>query len=300
MVLDATTDSLEIILDKSVTTNQLSFSVFYNEYTSTTVTPFSNYGTTNNTTAVNLIPSPVANRQRQLRWCSINNVDTADIGVKIRFNNNGTFRTVLTVFLRVGESIQYSEEMGWRVYTNSGYEKVVGYQKFFPTIRMAENFGAAGAATTLTLVSGTSYCIYLGRADRVYSSVKFQYNVTTLTSTITWAELAVYRGTPTIQTNVSLTRLGFTDTSAVWNSTGIKTTTVTTTGMAIGDDLWAVYSNSATTPAAFRAGAADELGAGFVQTVAATRPSTNSSISPTISTTVANIWTAWQGIPQGT
>lgn len=303
MILDATTDNLEIILDKAITTNQLSFSVFYNEYTSTSVTPSSNYGTTNSTTAVNLIAAPTSGRQRQLRYCSINNVDTADIGVKIRFNDNGSFRNVLYVYLRVNESIQYSEEMGWRVYDSSGGEKVNAYHRLPGAIRLPEGFGAAGTGTTLNLTNTNCHCVYLGTAERPYSSVRIQYNVTTLLgATISWAELAIYRGTPTINVNTTMTRLGFTDASGIWNSTGVKTTTVNVSGVAIGDDLWAVFAPSSNnaTPMALRAGVVDDLGSGFFQTVTNTRPSTNSSITGTINSTSAQIWLAWEGVYQGT
>jgi hypothetical protein len=298
MILNSTTDSLEIVLDKAITTNQLSFSVFYNEYTSTTVTPLQNTGTTNSLTAVNLINAPASNKQRQLRWCSINNIDTKDIGVKIRFNDNASYRDVIYIYLGVNESIQYTEEMGWRVYDANGGEKINAYYKMPGTIRMAEGFGAANITTTLSLTNTNCFCVYLGTAEKSYSSINIRYGVTTqITPTISWAELAIYRGTPTINVNTAMTRLGFTDTSGVWTSTGNKTTSISVSDVAIGDDLWAVFSNSTNgTVASLRAGVVDDLGAGFLQTVTNTRPSTNSSITGTISSTVSQIWTAWQGI----
>lgn len=300
MILDATTDSLEIILDKARTTSDMSFSVSFNEYTSTTVTPSSNHDVTNGTTAVSLISSPASGSQRQLRWCSINNVDTVDTGVKIRFNLNGTFGTVLTVFLRVGESIQYSEEMGWRTYTSSGYEKITGFQRFFPTIRMPEGFGAPNGTTTYNLGSTITHCQYLGRADRVYSSVRVHYSITVTPVNLTVAEVAIYRGTPTIQSNATLSRLGVnTSLVASWSLGGINTTTVNTTGMAIGDDLWAVFYQVSNATMGFLGGQVDHLGSGFVQSTS-NRPSTTSTLSPVISTTTNMIWFAWQGVPQGT
>jgi hypothetical protein len=301
MLLTSTTDNLEIILDKAITTNQLSFSVYYNEYTSTTVTPMSNYGTTNSTTAVNLISSPASGNQRQLRWCSINNVDTKDIGVKIRFNDNNSYRNVMYVYLRVGESIQYSEEMGWRVYDNNGSEKIAAFNRLLSSIRLPEWYGTPNLTTTQTLTSGLSYCIYLGRVDRPYSSVKVQYRVTTLANTIGWAEVAIYKGALTLQTNSTLTRVGFTDVSGVVNSTGTKTTTVTTSGLTIGDEIWSVFSVSATTAAVLRAGNPEQIGVGYMQTTAAaTRPSTNTTLTPTIDTTTSMPWIAFQHFYQGT
>lgn len=298
MILNSTTDALEIVLDK-VVTNQLNYTTYYAAYTPTAVTPSSSYGTTNNTSSVNLVPSPPSNTQYQLKYCSIFNNGNDDVGTKIRFNDNGSLRNLSYVFLRASESIQYTEESGWRVYNNAGYEKTVGYQKIPPAIRMPEWFGTP-TGVALTLVSTNSYCIYLGRAERPLSSVRLQYNVSTQASTITWAELAIYRGVPTLQGSVTLTRAGFTDVSAVWNSTGLKTTTVTTSNIAIGDDLWAVFSNSAGIAAQVTAGSVDHLGAGFMQSITNTQPSTTVSFTPTRDSGSAMPWVAWQGVYQGT
>lgn len=303
MVLDATTDSLEVVLDRTVTT-QLSFAVSFNEYDSSSVTPSRNFGFTNNTTAVSLIPEPAASKQIQLRWCSIFNSGTTPVGTKIQFNKNLTLLIVCFIYLRPNESLQYSEEMGWRVFDGYGAEKITGQNGLFPTIRMPEWFGAPNSTTAVALTNTHSFCIYLGKADRVYSSIRFQYQVTTaITATISWAELAVYSGSLTINSNATLTRLGFTSTSGVWNSTGQKTTSVAISGQAIGDDIWAVFSNSTTgTVTSVRAGTSDIFQTGFYQTVASSsQPSENSTLNPTIySATLAPVWLAWEPVYRGT
>jgi hypothetical protein len=298
MILNSTTDTLEIVLDKTVT-SQLNFTTYYAAYTAATVTPSSSHGATNNTASVNLVPAPPSNTQHQLKYCSIFNNGNQDVGTKIRFNDSGSFRNVSYVFLRASESIQYTEESGWRVYNSAGYEKTAGYQKLPPSIRMPEWFGTP-TGVALTLISTNSYCIYLGRAERPFSSIRLQYNVSTQAASITWAELAVYKGTPTLQSAATLNRVGFTDVSGVWNSTGLKTTTVTTTDIAIGDDLWAVFSNSAGTATQVTAGSVDHLGAGFMQSITNTRPSTTSSFTATRDSGSAMPWVAWQGVYQGT
>ena len=302
MILDSTTDALEIILDKAVTT-EVSYATYYTTYTSTTVTPTASYGTTSGTSSVNLVPSPSANQQHQLKYCAINNVGSQEVGTKIRFNDNGSYRNVLYAYLRVSESIQYSEEMGWRVYTANGEEKVTGYNRIPSSIRMPEWFGAAGAATTFTSVNNTAYCIYLGRAERPYSSVKVQYRTTTaLAGGGAWGELAIYRGVPTLRTGSIFTRLGYADASSSFTSTAdVKTTTVPiTSSIAIGDDLWAVFASSGSTATVYRAGVVDNLAAGFYQTSGSTRPSTVTSFTGSVDSTNAPIWMAWQGVYQGT
>jgi hypothetical protein len=302
MLLDATTDKLEIILDKAITTSQLNFAVFYNDYISTGVTPTKNFGTTNSTTAVSLIPSPVSGHQHQLRWASISNTDTVDVGVKIRFNDNGLFRNMLYVFLMVGESIQYSEEMGWRVYTLNGEEKISGYNNLPPSVKYPSYMGY-GSAASVSLLNTNCVCQYLGKAERPFSSINLQYKVTTaLSGVVTWAELAIYKGSFSLGSGTVMTRLGFTDTSAVWNSATNKTTNILTPNMAIGDDLFVVFSNSVSvTQTAFRSGGIPEtLSSGVYQTVANTRPSVSSSITGVVAFNVNTIIIAWQGIYQGT
>jgi hypothetical protein len=224
------------------------------------------------------------------------------VGTKIRVNDGGLYRNLSYVLLRNSESIQYTEETGWRVYTNNGYEKTTGYQRIPPSIKMPEWFGAANVTTALTPVSATSYCVYLGRADRPYSSVKLQYFVTqSAASGIGWAEAGIYRGTPVLSGSTTITSLGYADASSVWNSTGTKTTEIfISQSMAVGDDLWAVLNVSASTVPLFRAGLVDHLGAGFMQSATNTRISGSATIVPTKSTTDAMPWIVWQGVYQGT
>ena len=303
MILDATTDSLEIVLDKVVTT-QLNYTTYYTAYTSTTVTPTASYGITNDTSSVNLVPPPSVNQQYQLKYCAINNVGSQDVGTKIRFNDNGSYRNLLYVYLRVSESIQYSEEMGWRVYTVNGEEKTSGYNKLPSSIRVPESFGLTNATTAQAMTNGTAFCTYLGRAERPYSSVKVQYRTTTaLAATVAFAELGIYRGTPSPLTGSTMTRLGYTNISSSLTSVaGIKTSTVPITGsIAMGDDLWAVFSNSgSSTVASLRAGLVDSGSAGWFQTSASCQPSTNATITGTINSTTPMFWIAWQGVYQGT
>lgn len=302
MILDATTDALEIILDKVVTT-ELSYASYYTVYTGTTVTPTASYGITNDTSSVNLVPSPLANTQHQLRYCAVNNAGSQDVGTKIRFNANGSLRNLLYVYLRVSESIQYSEEMGWRVYTANGEEKMSGYNRIPSSIRMPEWFGIANITTTFTTVNNTAYGVYLGRAERPYSSVSLQYKTTTaLAGGGAWGEVAIYKTTPSMLTASIFTRMGFTNASASFTSTtGSKTTTVPITGgMAIGDDLYAVFASSGSTATVFRAGVADNLGIGFYQTSGSCRPSLVTGFTGSIDSTSAPIWVAWQGVYQGT
>ncbi len=134
------------------------------------------------------------------------------------------------------------------------------------------------AAAATSFVSNSTYAAYMGRADAAYTSVSLRVQVDTGAGTITWAEVGI--GTSpviTLSGGASITRRGSTDVAATYNTTGDKTTAVTTTGITYGDHLWALFGSQATTPYQLRAVAAESLDAGTDQSVAATRISTMSS-----------------------
>lgn len=145
-----------------------------------------------------------------------------------------------------------------------------------------EWFVAGNVTGVITLTSGTVFLHYLGRADKAYTRIDVRFRVTTAASTITWAELAVYKGTLSgFAGTITAVRLGVSDISGVVNSTGLKTVTVTLTGVAAGDDLWIAFGNSATVPASLRAGLEENLQSGVMQTHT-TQPSTASSVATTL------------------
>lgn len=133
-------------------------------------------------------------------------------------------------------------------------------------------------------VSATSYFSYLGRLGSAITTIDLLVKVTTAVATITWAEVAVFKGTPVLNGNASLTRCGFTNVATTFNSLGVKKTTVSLSGLAAGDDIWACLGSQATTPYQVRGLFADELQTGVVQS-AAVRPSL--AASPQATTLVA-------------
>jgi hypothetical protein len=152
-------------------------------------------------------------------------------------------------------------------------------------------------ATSTTLTSNSSYAIYLGRAGAAYTSIDSRWDVTTQAQTITWAEVGI--GTApviTLHGAASITRRGFTDVSASFNSTGEKTVTTTVSGIAAGDHLWALCGSQAVTPFQILASVGGNLSAGNHQVIAATRISTMASptvfgeLSNPAATAIATMW----------
>ena len=101
--LTSTTDKIQVILDSSVTTNQLNCLAIYRDTTTTGITPSRNVTLTNDTTSVDLVNSPSSSTQRLVEYISIYNSDTNGASITIRFSDNGTYYTLYKSILSVGD-----------------------------------------------------------------------------------------------------------------------------------------------------------------------------------------------------
>jgi hypothetical protein len=146
-------------------------------------------------------------------------------------------------------------------------------------VRVPLGFAMATTSTATVFISNSSYAYYLGKATSAYTTCTVVTNVkTAVVTSITYAEVAIATGAFSHNGAATLTRRGFTDVSATYNSTGVKKTTITLSGVNIGDDLWVIFSSQATTPYQLeQITAVDRTASGIVQFKAATRPSTMSA-----------------------
>ena len=120
MILDGTAKSFEVVLSGVVTTNEIPIVVAYVEFAAETVTPAANDTISNGTTAVTVVAAPASGLQRQLKFLSVVNIDTAAAEVTVRLNNSSTIRPIFVVTLAVDEQLIYSADGGFRVYDNAG------------------------------------------------------------------------------------------------------------------------------------------------------------------------------------
>ena len=308
MTLDTTTDSIEVKLAAAHTTRALQFYASYHiiDSTNVTFTPTKNFGSTNGTTAVTVVPAPTSGKINQLRSCSVYNCDSIEHTVTIQVNSSSNLRTVFSVIVKVGEQIQFTLYEGWKIFNVDGILKTSNSVIGSAAVKMGLTTNISNGSISSTQTSGTTYAYYLGKADRNYDSVTVQItvSVTALGATITYAEAAIYKGYPSIASNLTLTRCGFVDVSTGTNhginATGSKIIVIPITdkNLFVGDEIWFVfgYVNSGTAFAYRANGVNDNIGSGIVQTATGSlRPSTNSSISFTLSTTVNTIFTSWLG-----
>lgn len=296
MVLDSTTESINIVLSGAVSSNQLQFYASYNTITSTSITPTKNQGTTNSAVPVSLVPPPSSGQQNQLRSCSVYNADVSPATVVITYSGSSGSAVVFSAAIDVDETIQYSFDNGWQVFNSSGQLKMLGMYEGPSALRFSPALKPANATTILTCASGTDYGQYIGRADRSLSTIKLAYRVVGSPSPITWAEAAIYRTKVSIASATTVTTLcGFADISGTIGSTGQKTTTIPVTGINQGDDLFVVFGSVHTGTYTLRGGLTDDIGAGNIGTATGSlRPSINNTLTFTTQTATTMVWIAWQ------
>lgn len=303
MVVNSTNETIELLLGASVATTQADFSCLFDEITPITMTPNETNGSSNNTTAVTIVGSPSSGNVRQVREILVINRDTVAIAVIIRYNNTSITRTLFKATLQAGDCMSYNIETGWKVTDANGLiELSTTNVQPVASMRPSELFLNGGNSTSS--LNAVAPVMSMGKAQKDYSSITFRYNVTTLGATITWAEMAVYRlcQPNLIGTLATWYRLGYADTSTVWNSTGLKSTTISVPGCRAGDDLYVVFGINATTTVVFRGTQIADVNSSVLNNIlngtsaTAWRPSTQPMYQATaLSNSIAAIVFNWTG-----
>lgn len=212
----------------------------------------------NGSTAVTAVAAPAGSTQRLVRQILVYNADTVQHAITVRLNNNSTIRILGTWSLAPGQTLIW----------DGGTVSVTGGASFGNGIVLPVG-GFIGALTAVvTPATNTTYFQYLGRMSKSLSSLTALFNVTTALITPTWAEVGFATGTPVHNGAATLTRVGYTDVSGTFASTGIKKTTVAVSGVNPGSDLWIAYGDQASTLAILRALLADNLQSGYFQSYA--------------------------------
>lgn len=125
LVLTETTDTVQVVLAGSITTNQLRCMSSWRDITTTVYTPGRTVTNTNNTTDVNVVGSPGASTQRVVDLIHIYNADTASATVTVKFDANGTEYILWKGALAAGEALTYTDGGGFVVLSAAGIAKSV-------------------------------------------------------------------------------------------------------------------------------------------------------------------------------
>lgn len=124
MYLSNTNESIELVLEDPVITNQIQWMSIYNDVTSnnTIITPsFTDQGLSNNTTPVTIVFPPTGVTKREVIHLFIFNNDTADKRIIIRKKIDSNTYTLYRKSLPVNTTLEWSEEFDWKTnIINSG------------------------------------------------------------------------------------------------------------------------------------------------------------------------------------
>lgn len=153
IILDATNRKLQIKLSGAVITNELPVVSSYVDVTTSSYSPATNATQTNGAAAVDFVASPAASTQRQIKYISVFNLDTAIATVSIIYRDNATDRQIFRAVLGVNESLIYTDGEGWRTIDANGRVKL-------GTVDASPKFSAyKAAAQTIATASNTKVLI---------------------------------------------------------------------------------------------------------------------------------------------
>jgi hypothetical protein len=186
LVLQATTDTLEVVLGGAITTNQLPVVSSWRDITTTGYTPGRSNINTNSTTAIIAVAAPAASTYRVIDHVSIYNADTAAATVTVRIDANATEYTLVKVTLGIGERLEFAEGEGWTVLDTNGAVKNVNATNGIQTVVLASDVTNANAsANTIADVTGLSFAVVSG--SKYWFKFTIPYTSAATTTGSRWA-----------------------------------------------------------------------------------------------------------------
>ena len=302
LILAGTSDTLQIVLGGSTTTNAVQALASARDFVSLTGADYDALtftATASTTTAATVVSSPNTDHRRVIDFVSVRNADTVAASVTVRAVISGSNWPLWSGTLQPGWTVNYVEGAGWSVLNDAGRPVVAQVGASLSSVMAAPFFATANLTTAKTITSASTFAVYVGRAPKPITSATLRLRVTTAAATITWAEVALATGTINVGGNPTLTVRGFADVAAVVNSLGQKSVAWSASaGQTIneGDDVWVLIGNQATTALQVRAQSiADDLQVG-VQASLATRPSLNVGTAQAYTIESATAAAAWVGL----
>ena len=169
MILDATTKTIEVVLEGAITTSQCDVTAGYaDSFPGGAFLPGEQDTATNGGTAVTAVSAPAANTQRMVNEVRVYNKDTVAHTVTIQLNDNGTKRILQKQTCAVGATILYAPSGGTLISTATTSTQT--------TTKISASFTADGqigtipasamiVALTLQETAGHSVSVTLGTSS---------------------------------------------------------------------------------------------------------------------------------------
>lgn len=195
--------------------------------------------------------------------------------------SNGSSISSLPIASTTGNSIIVATGTTWES------KKLAKWYNFFSNIADKSNNTTASANTT-----NITYLIYLGVAQKDFTSCIMRQQVTTALTGTTWAEVGIGIGENEVGNPIGIRRAGTVNVATTYNTTGLKSTVIPVS-IEAGDTIWAMYGSQATTRFNLRAGLADTVGTGLFRIVTG-QPSTwvgaqNSTVDTTTAPAITGV-----------
>jgi hypothetical protein len=149
IILSSSTSTLEASLSGATTSTNLPYVANWVEMATQSFTPASADGVVLTTSTV-MVSAPATNYQRQLKYLSIFNADTATSTVTVNYNDNGTLRKICKVILNIGDTLYFIDTQGFFVMDSTGAIKSgsIGTTGATGPAGNTGNTGATGSSPT--------------------------------------------------------------------------------------------------------------------------------------------------------
>lgn len=290
IILSSTSQTIEIVL--SGTGETLHYSLQWVDMNASSATEGSSEDVITATGTYVAVAAPASGLRRVIKAASFVNLDADPCTVRVQKDvSSSNFSLNGDVTLQPGDGLHYEDGTGW-------YRTPLPTTSVTPAaaVLIPPHFSTANLTSTKTITSNSTFAVYLGKAPRAFTTCNLRLRVTTAAATITWAEVAIAKGSINVGGNPTLTVVGWSAVAAVVNSLGQKTIAINlASGQRVdaNDDLWALIGNSATTALQVRAlSIADDLQVGL-QASLATRPSLNVGVAQAYTIEGATTLAAW-------
>jgi len=226
------------------------------------------------------------------------NKGTLPCDCTIQYNANATLYELHKQTLQPGDLLEFVEGVGFFVVTNITASRLVtnvetGSQRIFRSMLAARPVATAGTEDLLN-VSGTAYCVYIGRVAQAITVAFVEFLITVVGAGTNTGEVGLFSSPgPPNKTAQTLTKIAATGTINVMTALGVcRNTSSLAQVVPAGTFLWAVCRLAPTTTQPRMAGLYADFGQGHIQTLAGASALTGittlaSTILATAATTLA-------------
>ena len=155
LVLDSTLKTIKVSMSGAAATTNPDFTAAYADNNGTIFTEAANDGALSGVTDVTVVSAPASGYRRIIKGIFIENKDTAAVTITVKYDNNGTQRTIVKVTLNVGDT--------WS--TDGTFDTYGSLKQTVGIVNLANVTGTlpiANGGTGATTLSGASIVTYTG------------------------------------------------------------------------------------------------------------------------------------------